>query len=206
VFDSWLMSLMRATGAERPTLVAHSLVASLATRFATQRSDLLGRLVVYAGPGIGRYRFPVGLQFAAMRFSVRPTERNAERFDRWALHDLDGFRRERPQWYAAFSAYCRSRASVPHVKRTMNELLRVGSQQIPDAELDRISCPTSLVWGRYDRMVGLPLARAASSRHRWPLVVVDGAAHVPHIEQPGAFVHVLDEIAYSPRRHHQETP
>jgi 2-hydroxymuconate-semialdehyde hydrolase len=189
------MALMRATAVEQPTLVAHSLVASLATRFATQRGDLLGRLVVYAGPGIGRYRFPVGLQLVAMRFSLRPTERNAERFDRWALRDLDGFRRDRPQWYAAFNAYCRSRSSVPHVKRTMNELLRVGSQQIPDAELDRISCPTALLWGRYDRMVGLPLAQGASSRHGWPLAVVDGAAHVPHMERPEAFVHALDEIA-----------
>jgi pimeloyl-ACP methyl ester carboxylesterase len=122
------------------------------------------------------------------------------------MHDLDGFRRERPQWYSAFNAYCRSRSLVPHVKRTMYELLRVGTQQIPDAELDRISCPTALVWGRHDRMVNPHLAQGASSRHGWPLAMLDRAAHVPHMEQPEAFVRALDELATSPRRHHQEAP
>ena len=83
---------MQLTEADRPTLIAHSLVASLATRFATQHSDMLNRLVVYAGLAIEAYRLPAGLQLAAIRFVwYRPAQRRA--FDRWALHDLDGFRR-----------------------------------------------------------------------------------------------------------------
>ncbi len=205
-FDGWFSSLMRLTEVDRPTLIAHSLVASLATRFATQHSDLLDRLVVYAGPAIEAYRLPAGLQLAAIRFSLRPTERNAERFDRWALHDLDGFRRRRPDWYAAFSAYCRERALVPHVRQTMNALVRQGTKRIPNDELDRISCPTVLLWGRLDRMVPLSLAQAASTRQGWPLFVIDGAGHVPHMEQPEAFVRVLAAIESSPLAHHRETP
>jgi pimeloyl-ACP methyl ester carboxylesterase len=193
-FDRWFGSLLRTIGTRQPMLVAHSLLGSLAARFATQHGELLRGLVVYGGPAIGPYKVPIGLQLAAIRFGVRPTERNAERFDRWALNDLDAFRRRQPEWYGAFSAYCRSRASVPHVKRAMRELLRAGSQQIPDAQLDRISCPMMLVWGRYDRMVSLSLARAASAKHGWPLAVIDEAGHVPHIEQPEAFVRVLAEI------------
>jgi pimeloyl-ACP methyl ester carboxylesterase len=193
-FDRWFGSLLRTAGADQPILVAHSLLGSLAAHFATRHPDLLRGLVVYAGPGIGPYRLPVGLQLTAIRFGLRPSERNAERFDRWALHDLDAFRRRHPDWYGAFSAYCRSRASVPHVKRTMRELIRAGSQQIPDAQLDRISCPTALVWGRHDRMVSLALAQAASTRHGWPLSVIDEAGHVPHMEQPDVFVRVLAEI------------
>ena len=205
VFDGWFRSLMALVGVDRPTLLAHSLVASLATRFATRHPGLLGRLVVYAGPAIGAYRLPAGLRLAAVRFSVRPTERNAERFDRWALHDLDRFRRDCPDWYAAFNTYCRSRSQVPHVKRTMKELLREGTKRIPNDQLDRISCPTALLWGRYDRMVPLSLAEAASNRQGWPLFVIDGVGHVPHMEQPEAFTRVLAEIESSPRDHHRET-
>jgi pimeloyl-ACP methyl ester carboxylesterase len=200
-FDHWFESLLRSTGAHQPILVAHSMLGSLAARFATQHGNLLRGLVVYAGPGIGPYRFPIGLLLTAIRFGLRPTERNAERFDRWGLHDLDDFRRRQPEWYGAFSAYCRSRASVPHVKRAMRELLRAGSQQIPDAQLDRIRCPTALVWGRHDRMVSLSLAQAASTKHGWPLSVIDEAGHVPHIEQPEVFVRVLAEIVSTAGRH-----
>jgi pimeloyl-ACP methyl ester carboxylesterase len=193
-FDRWFGSLLQAAGADQPILVAHSLLGSLAARFATQHSDVLRGLVIYGGPAIGPYRVPIGLQFAAIRFGLRPTERNAERFDRWALHDLDAFRRVHPEWYGAFSAYCRNRSSVPHVRRTMRQLLRAGSQQIPDAQLDRISCPTALVWGRHDRMVPLSLAHPASTKHGWPLSVINEAGHVPHMEQPEAFVRALSEI------------
>jgi 2-hydroxymuconate-semialdehyde hydrolase len=204
-FDNWLRSLMHLTAVDRPALVAHSLVASLAARFATGHPDLLDRLVVYAGPAIGAYRVPAGFRLAAIRFSVRPTERNAERFDRWALHDLDGFRGGHPDWYAAFNAYCRSRSLVPHVRQTMIKLLREGTKRIPDGQLDRISCPTALLWGRHDRMVPLSLAQDARTRQGWPLFVLDGAGHVPHMEQPEAFVRVLAEIESSSLTHHRET-
>ena len=196
-FDDWLRSLMHLIGVDRPTLVAHSLVASLAARFATRHPDRLDRLVVYASPAIGSYRLPAGLRIAALRFGLRPTERNAERFDRWALYDLDGFRRSRPEWYAAFNAYCRSQSLVPHVRHTMNELLRKGTERIPDDQLNRISCPTALLWGRHDRMVPLSLAQLASARQGWPLSVIDGAGHVPHMEQPEAFVRALAEMEFS---------
>ena len=83
----------------------------------------------------------------------------------------------------------------------MRELLRAGSQQIPDAQLGRISCPTTLVWGRHDRIVSLSLAQSASSKHGWPLSVVDKAGHVPHMEQPDAFVSVLADVEYAAATH-----
>ena len=51
VFAEWLRALLRLTGTEKPTLVAHSLLGSFAARFATRQEDLLGRLVLYGAPG-----------------------------------------------------------------------------------------------------------------------------------------------------------
>jgi pimeloyl-ACP methyl ester carboxylesterase len=47
-------------------------------------------------------------------------------------------------------------------------------------------------------MVPLALARGAAERLGWPLHVVDGAAHAPHMEQPEAFAAVLSTIADAP--------
>jgi pimeloyl-ACP methyl ester carboxylesterase len=193
-FARWLTGLAEQTDLERPTLVAHSLSGSLAARFAARDRDLIGRLVLYAAPGVGPYRMPVRLQYVAIRFAIRPTPRNAERFDRFALLDLDATRRHDPAWYTAFDAYTRARATEPHVKKTMRHLIATQTKPIADNELARIDVPTTLLWGRQDRMVPLAIGETARSRHGWPLQVVDDAAHAPHIEQPDAFVETLAAI------------
>jgi pimeloyl-ACP methyl ester carboxylesterase len=190
-FADWFAELLRATCAEKPTLIAHSLVGSLAARFAAEHGDRLHRLMIYAAPGIGPYRMPLGLRMVAIRFALRPSEGNAERFDRWAFFDLDRTRKRDPGWLEAFNAYTRSRAVVPHVKRTMRQLIGSCTKQVPDAELRRIPVATELLWGRHDRFVPLDLAEATSARLDWPLHVIDEAGHVPHIERPAAFLRAL---------------
>jgi 2-hydroxymuconate-semialdehyde hydrolase len=192
-FARWLHELINRTCEARPILVAHSLFGTLAARFAAH-GDALARLVVYAAPGIGRYRMPLGLRIVAARFALRPNERNGARFERYALLDRERTRRRDPAWFDSFGAYTRSRAGVPHVKRTMRALLGIGTVHVPDAELRRIGIPVTLLWGRNDRMTPPALARAASTRLGWPLHVVDGAAHVPHLEQPESFVDRLTDL------------
>jgi len=193
-FAAWLTGVLEQTHAEQPTLVAHSLLGSTAARFAAGRGDLLRGLVVYGAPGVGPYRMPMRLRYVAIRFGIRPTARNAERFDRFALLDLDANRRRDPEWFAAFDAYARSQATLRHVKRTMSRLIAAETKQIPDTELGRIAVPTTLLWGRHDRMVPLGLAQGAAERLGWPLRVIDDAAHAPHMEQPAAFVDALSAI------------
>lgn len=190
-FAYWFAELMRATCTEKPTLIAHSLLGTLAARFAAEHGDQLRRLMIYAAPGIGPYRMPLGLRVVAIRFALRPSEANAERFDRWAFFDLDRTRRRDSGWLEAFNAYTRSRAVVPHVKRTMRELIGSCTKRVPDAELRRIPTATDLLWARHDRFVPLDLAEEASARLDWPLHVIDEAGHVPHIERPDAFLRAL---------------
>jgi pimeloyl-ACP methyl ester carboxylesterase len=193
-FADWFAELFQVTTMHKPTVIAHSLLGSMDTRFAAEHSDLLGRLVIYAAPAIGRYRLPLGLMVLAVRFSLRPTERNSERFSRWAFHDLDRARRRDPEWYGAWDDYVRERGTVPHIKSTMRRLIKTETKQIPDDELRNVTCPTDLLWGRHDRFVSLQLAESASAKFGWPLHVVEGAGHVPHIEHPEAFLRTLAEI------------
>jgi 2-hydroxymuconate-semialdehyde hydrolase len=192
-FAGWFEDLLAQTHAERPMLIAHSLLGSVAARYAV-KYDLLSHLVMYAVPGIAAYRMPSGLRYAAIRFSISPTARNAERFERFALHDRDATRDRDSSWFDAFDAYLRSRATVPHVKRTMRRLIGTATKQIPDNELRRIKAPTTLLWGRHDRMVPLRLAENASEVLQWPLHIVEAAGHAPHIEAPTAFLTALSAI------------
>jgi pimeloyl-ACP methyl ester carboxylesterase len=193
-FADWFTELLHLTCDEKPTLIAHSLLGSLAARFGHTHGDLLRRLVLYGVPGIGPYRIPLGLRVVAIRFALRPSKANAERFDRWAFFDFDLARQENSEWFEAFIAYTRSRAVVPHVKRTMRQLVSTCTKQVPDAELRRIDVPTTLLWGRHDRFVSVGLALAASTRLGWPLHVIEDTGHVPHIEQPEAFLTALANV------------
>jgi 2-hydroxymuconate-semialdehyde hydrolase len=190
-FADWFAELLRVRCPEKPTLIAHSLGGSLAAGFAAERSDLLRRLVLCAAPGIGPYRMPLRLRAVAIRFALRPTERNAERFARYALLDLDRTRARDRDWFEAFIDYTLSRARIEHVKRTMQQVIKTGTKHIPDGELRRITIPTAIVWGRHDRMAPLRLAEGASARLRWPLHVIDDAAHAPQIERPEEFLRTL---------------
>jgi pimeloyl-ACP methyl ester carboxylesterase len=194
----WLIELVAATDVERPVLVAHSLVGSLAVRaLAKGVGPRVRQLVIYAAPAVGPYRMPVRLRYLAVRFAMRPTAANAERFDRFALLDSDATRARDPEWYDAWAAYTQQRATTRHVKRTMSKLISPGTKQIPDAELAAVTLPTALLWGRDDRMVPLVVGEAAASGQSWPLRIVDDAAHAPHIEQPDGFVKTLREIMSS---------
>ncbi len=197
-FDSWFAALLRLKCPDPPVVVAHSLLGSLEARSASRPEGRLQRLIIYAAPGVGRYRMPLGLRVAAVRFGMRPSARNAERFDRFALFDFDATRHRDPAWFAAFSAYTISRAKVHHVKATMRHLVASGTAQLPDADLQTIGVPTVLVWGRHDRMVPLAIAESAATRTGWPMSVIDNAGHVPHIEQPDAFVAALRSAMQSP--------
>jgi pimeloyl-ACP methyl ester carboxylesterase len=191
-FADWFAALLRLTCDEPPSLIAHSMGGSLAAGFAINHSQLLRRLVLMGSPGIGRYHMPPGLIVTAVRFSLRPTERNNARFARWAFNNPEQTRRRDPGWYDdVFMSYGLSRALVPHVRRAMGQLIKAGAKRIREAELRNIEVPTALLWGRQDRMVPLRLAERTSSKLGWPLHVFDDAGHVPFIEQPDTFLQTL---------------
>lgn len=192
----WLGGLVAATGIESPVLVCHSLVGSLAVRaVANGSAPALGKLVVCAAPSVGPYRMPMKLRYLAIRFAIRPTAANGDRFDRFALLDRDATRQLDPDWYDAWAAYTQARARTPHVKRTMSKLIRPATRPMTDHELSNVSVPTALLWGRADRMVPVAVAETARRSTGWPLRVISAAAHAPQIEQPARFTETVRELA-----------
>lgn len=201
-FDGWFGQLIRATTDESPLVIAHSLAGPLVARFASRQSNSMRRIVICGAPGIASYRMPLRLQYVAVRFAIRPTARNNKNFERFVLLDREGTRARDPHWFDAFSEYARTLAVVPHTKRAMWQLIGSGKKRIPDEDLRRIPVPVDLLWGRDDRVVPIRVAEDARRRLGWPLQVVPGAAHVPHMEQPDAFVEAIAALDPQPSGTH----
>ena len=184
----WLAQLVEQTCDEEPVLVAHSAPGGLALRFAVEHGHRLRHLVLVDAAGLGPFRPPPGLLFALLGSTARPSPRSFERLMDHVLHDLDAVRRDAGDRWEALAGYTVSRAAMPSVKQAMRRLPRSGTRRIPEAVLDDLAVATALVWGRHDRLVPLAIAEAVHARLGWPLHVIEGAGHLPHVEQPARFV------------------
>jgi len=184
---AWLGALIQRSCPAPPTLVGASLGASIAARFAIAHPDRLSRLVLVDAGSLGRFRPAPGLVFAMVRFIARPNERTQQRFLRQVAVDPARVRALMGERWEASQAYNLDRARTPSVRAANRRMLReLGTKTIPPQDLARIAVPTSLIWGRQDRVMRLRIAEAASARYGWPLHVIEDAGHFS-MEQPEAF-------------------
>jgi pimeloyl-ACP methyl ester carboxylesterase len=184
---AWLDALIGHTCPEPPALVGASLGASIAARFAIAHPDRLSRLVLVGAGSLARFRPAPGVVLALIRFIARPTERTQRGFFRQVVVDPARVRALMGDRWEASQAYSLDRARTPSVRAANRRMLReLGTKMIPPEDLARIAVPTSLIWGRHDRVMRLRIAEAASARYGWPLHVIEDAGHFS-VEQPEAF-------------------
>jgi len=184
---AWLGELIQRTCPSPPALVGASLGASIAARFAIAHPDRLTRLVLIGAGSLARFRPAPGVALALIRFIARPGERTQDGLLRQVTVDPSRVRALLGERWEASQAYNLDRARTPSVRAANRRLLReLGTKTIPPHELARIAVPTSLIWGRHDRVMRLRIAEAASVRYGWPLHVVEDAGHFA-LEQPQAF-------------------
>jgi len=183
---AWLGELIQRTCPSPPALVGASLGASIAARFAIAHPDRLTRLVLIGAGSLARFRPAPGVALALIRFIARPGERTQDGLLRQVTVDPSRVRALLGERWEASQAYNLDRARTPSVRAANRRLLReLGTKTIPPHELARIAVPTSLIWGRHDRVMRLRIAEAASVRYGWPLHVVEDAGHFS-LEQPEA--------------------
>jgi pimeloyl-ACP methyl ester carboxylesterase len=183
---AWLDALVQRTCSAPPALVGASLGASIAARFAIAHPDRLSRLVLMGAGSLARFRPAPGVVLALIRFVARPNERTQRGFLRQVAVDPARVRALLGERWEASQAYLLELARTPSVRAANRRLLReLGTKRIPPQELVRITVPTSLIWGRHDRVMRLRIAEAASARYGWPLHVIEDAGHFS-LEQPEA--------------------
>jgi pimeloyl-ACP methyl ester carboxylesterase len=180
---AWLGVLTERACPEPPAIVGASLGASIAARFAIAHPDRLSRLVLVDAGSLARFRPAPGVLLALVRFLARPSERTQQGFLRQVAVDPA---RARAQQGADARAYGLELARTPSVRAANRRLLReLGTRAIPPEQLAGIAVPTTLVWGRQDRVMRLRIAEEASARYGWPLEVIEDAGHLS-IERPEA--------------------
>ncbi len=185
----WLDALVDATCPAPPVLVGHALGGSIAARFAARRGERIARLVLVDSLGLAPFEPAPAFGEALHAFLGEPSAATHERLWRHCAHDLDGLRERMGERWPVFEDYNLDRARTPSVVTAVGALMEAFAA--PAGDLDRITAPTTLIWGRHDLATPLAVAEAAGELHGWPLRVIEDCADDPPVEQPEAFVDAL---------------
>ncbi len=151
------------------TLIGNSMGAWIALLYTLAHPERVERLVLESGGGLAR---PPAVPLTAT------TREDALMI----LHAAHGPNAVLPDW--AVEALLRRSTGSP--------MLRLTDLTFIDARLGEIKIPTTLIWGADDGVVPRSYAEAlrdgiAGAR----LHIIEGAAHIPHAQQPARFVECL---------------
>jgi FAD/FMN-containing dehydrogenase/pimeloyl-ACP methyl ester carboxylesterase len=193
---AWLGALLDALCPSPPVLVGNTAGGALGAQFARAHSDRIGRLVLVDALGLVPFAPAPEFGQALHAFMAQPTRETHDRLWARCVFDLDRVRDRLGERWEPFTAQNLAGAGSPGVATLIE---RCGMAAIDD--LDRITAPTALIWGRHDLATPLAVAEAASVRHGWPLHVIEESADAPQIERPEAFVRALDAEALRERLH-----
>jgi pimeloyl-ACP methyl ester carboxylesterase/ubiquinone/menaquinone biosynthesis C-methylase UbiE len=188
----WLDDLIECTCPTPPALVGHILGGAIAARFAIDRSERISRLVLVDALGLAPFQPTPDFGLALAEFLSEPTEEAHDRLWRRCAFDLDTMRDRLGERWEWIKAYNLNRARTPGLQAVQHSLMeQFGIPAIPPADLARIAVPTTLIWGRHDLATPLPIAQAVSTRHGWPLHVIEDVGDDPPMEEPEAFLEAL---------------
>jgi pimeloyl-ACP methyl ester carboxylesterase len=195
----WLGGLIERTCEAKPTIVAQIVGGPIAARFAARHADRIGQLVLVDSLGLAPFEPAPEFGRALEGFYARPTAESHDELWGQCAYDLDRLRNGMGKRWDALAAYNLDRARTPAVMDAVGKLMaEFGFPPVDPAELERITVPTTLIWGRQDLATALGKAESASAEHGWPLYVIEDAADDPAIEQPEAFLEVLRSEVLAP--------
>ena len=196
----WLEELIERTCESPPTIVGQIVGGAIAAHFAAARRNRLSGLVLADSLGLAPFQPAPDFAAALMAFLAEPSAENHDGLWEQCAFDLSTMRTRMGESWERLRAYNLDRAGDPSFKPTQQRLMELFAfPEIPPETLARIEAPTVLVWGRHDLATPLTVAEAASSRFGWPLHVIDGAGDDPAMEQPAAFVSVLEGAVFTKR-------
>ncbi|MGZ7039276.1 MAG: alpha/beta fold hydrolase [Thermoanaerobaculia bacterium] len=156
---------------DRFTLGGNSFGGWIAILYTLAHPERVNRLVLEGGGGLAR---PLGVPLVARDRDTALTILRAV----WGPDYV-------PQEWVIDTLLARSSDSP---------MLRLAGamENFIDGRVGQIEAPATLVWGKDDGVVPLSYAEALQNAMRGStLRVIDGAAHIPHLQQPERFVECL---------------
>ncbi len=193
----WLDELIEQTCPAPPVLVGGTVGGAIAARFAAQLAKAehgprLAGLVLVDTLGLAPFEPAPRFGIALHRFLAGPTQSSYERLMEFCTFDLDRVREQLGQRWDPFAAYAVELACDARVQAALGSLIgQFAAAPVPPEQLARIDVPTTLIWGRHDLATPLYVAEDASARYGWPLHIVEDAGDEPFLDQPEAFLDVL---------------
>ncbi len=182
-----ITSAFDAAGLDRVHLVGHSLGGALALALADIRPRKIATLTLFAPAGLGP-----DVDGTVLEGLVRANQ--AESLGPWLralVHAPETITSSHVQAAMTLRADPQMRAAQTRMAAT----LFPDSTQTMDLRpaLQRIQCPTRLVWGREDRIV--PWRHALTAPGNIALHLFTGCGHLPHVERVAETAALLAETA-----------
>jgi pimeloyl-ACP methyl ester carboxylesterase len=189
----WLDELITATCTTPPVVLAQVLGGAIALRYAAENGSRLERLLLVDTLGLAPFEPTPEFGAALHRYLGQPTKETHGELWRQCVYDLETLQRGMGEQWAPFESYNIDRATAPGAIPTVMKLMeQFGMAAIPPKELERITVPVTLVWGRHDRAIPLKVAETASARFGWPLVIIEDSAADTPLDQPEAVAKVIN--------------
>jgi pimeloyl-ACP methyl ester carboxylesterase len=170
-----LHAVLEREGTKRVTLVGSSMGGWVAMLYAMKYPEQVERLVLEDASGM---MWPLSVPLVA-----------ANRDDAIKiLHAVHGPKAETPEW--AIAALLE-----PNAGELMKRVIAGGVlEYLVDEKLQSLKAPVTLIWGRDDGLLPLAYAEALQKKIAGSkLFVIDGAAHMPHRQQPERFLECLSK-------------
>lgn len=177
-----LDAMLDREGAKRVTLVGNSMGGWVGMLYAMKHPERVERLVLEDASGM-MWPLAVPLVAGSREDAVK------------ILHAVHGPDAPTPEW--AIEALLE-----PDAGSRMKRVVAGGVlDYVVDAKLSSLKTPTTLIWGRDDGVLPVAYAEALQKKIAGSqLIVIDGAAHMPHRQQPERFVECLSKSS-SPSGH-----
>lgn len=171
LFVEQLHAVIEASNATQITLVGNSLGGWLAMLYTLAHRDRVARLVLEASGGLARpLKAPLTASNREQALQI--------------LKAVHGPKFEAPEW--TIEAVLERAKDAPMLR--MTDLL----PHYLERRLAEIDVPTTVIWGADDGVVPRDYAEALRDGIRGArFEVIEGAAHIPHVQQPERFLACL---------------
>lgn len=186
-FLDWLAGFLDALTLPAATLVGLSQGGAIAAKFALHAPERVERLVLVDSAGLTP-DLPLGFLFAIVWGNLLPSEMATRYMMQYIISSEDAM----IDGIEELVTYGGLVANAPGGRRVLWLGRGKITNALPPARLRRLAPPTLLLWGQYDRIFPLSVARDAQQTiPNASLQVVPGTGHVPFFEKREAFLGML---------------